>query len=295
MHPSANRSDMIHPDKMREVLHDLAMMDVRAVTFSGGGEPLTYPWIKDSMKFCLNNGIDLSIITNGVLLSGSRASILSNAKWVRISADYTDKWQYQTFRNVSYMGFDRVCKNIKKFSKNKNVDLGINFIVHKQNCKDVFKAAKLFKSLGCNNIRFCPVWYPNFFSYHKKVTPIFFKGYARAKKLLEDKKFSISESFSKELSGGCLEQRTYTKCPMMQILPVIASDSNVYTCHNKAYDPKGLIGSIKKQSFMKLWDSKQTKKFMKNFNPSCSCKHQCTNDAKNLLINEILEAEGNFI
>ena len=58
---SVNRQDQIPWEKMQEIISDITEMGVKAVTFSGGGEPLVYPHIVEAMQKVLNAGIDLSI------------------------------------------------------------------------------------------------------------------------------------------------------------------------------------------------------------------------------------------
>ena len=38
------------------------------------------------------------------------------------------------------------------------------------------------------------------------------------------------------------DERIYPRCFYMEIVPVIAADQNVYTCHNNAYEFEGEIG-----------------------------------------------------
>ena len=64
-------------EKMMEILADFKNMGVKAVTFSGGGEPLIYPHIEETMEKTLDYGIDLSIITNGQKLNNKRAELYS--------------------------------------------------------------------------------------------------------------------------------------------------------------------------------------------------------------------------
>ena len=47
---SVNRQDQISWDKMQEIISDIRDMGVKAVTFSGGGEPLLYPYIVETMR-----------------------------------------------------------------------------------------------------------------------------------------------------------------------------------------------------------------------------------------------------
>ncbi|WP_196602427.1 radical SAM protein [Pectinatus frisingensis] len=116
------RTDMIPWGKMQEIIQDMSDMGVKAVTFSGGGEPLTYPHILDTVKFIKKHHIELSLISNGQLLSGQIANLFYDAKWVRISFDSPNEDDYTKFRKVSKQAFQQVCGNIRDFAQNKNND-----------------------------------------------------------------------------------------------------------------------------------------------------------------------------
>ena len=92
-----NFLDEIPREKMMEILKDFKEIGVKAITFSGGGEPLIYPHIEEAMQLALDYGIDLSIITNGQELKGRKAEILAKSKWVRISSGEIDA---KTFNEV---------------------------------------------------------------------------------------------------------------------------------------------------------------------------------------------------
>ena len=48
--------------------------------------------------------------------------------------------------------------------------------------------------------------------------------------------------------------------------------------------------------FKEMWFSDATKDFFKNFNPKEACRHECSNDRKNIIINSFLDANvDNFI
>jgi molybdenum cofactor biosynthesis enzyme MoaA len=123
------------------------------------------------MKSFLGNGIQISIITNGQRLCGDSANILKDAKWVRISIDSVNSDMYSKIRGVSLQAFDEVCNNIKEFSKIKNSDceLGINFVISKENADSVYEAAALFKGLGANHIKFTARITENVGEYHETI------------------------------------------------------------------------------------------------------------------------------
>ena len=154
--------DEIPREKMMEILDNFKEMGVKAITYSGGGEPLVYPHIEEALEKNLNDGIDISIITNGQSLKGRKAELLAKAKWVRVSADSCNPEIFRESRRISEKAFYELEDNLRNFAKIKNPDceFGINFVIHEKNIEYVLESAKYFKSLGLNHIRFSPVFIP---------------------------------------------------------------------------------------------------------------------------------------
>ena len=168
--------DEIPTDKMFEILDDVSSMGVKAITYSGGGEPLMHKDMVAILKKTLDVKIDLSILTNGEFLKGERAEVLSNAKWIRISVDFCTPQMFIDFRKGTEKRFYNILENITNFAKivsddKTNCDLGINFIITKDNYKHVMDACQLFYDCGINNIRYSPVWTGDFYDYHSKLLP----------------------------------------------------------------------------------------------------------------------------
>jgi len=297
MHEDMKESDLIPTDKMFEILDDLSAIGVKAITYSGGGEPLMHKDIVQIMRKTLDLDIDLSIITNGQNLVKDRAETLKHAKWVRVSIDYTNPAQFKQFRNVSEKGFDSVISNISKFAKlkNKDCDLGVNFIVHKDNYSNLFDIARILKNSGVENVRFSPMFVPEFYEYHRGIKATVEEELLKIGSLCDDS-FKVNSTYKVDSEGQHSIFRSYKRCYAMQIVPVIGADLKVYTCHNKAYDKNGCIGNIKDKKFSELWDSPETHKFMKAFNPKLKCMHECTADNKNIILNNFVNTSpDNFV
>lgn len=296
MHTDMNDKDKIPVDKMFEILDDFFNIGVKAVTYSGGGEPLAHKHIVQIMERTLRNGIDLSIITHGQFIEGERATALSSAKWVRVSMDYTTSQQLANSRRIDPRAFDIIMGNLAKFSKIKKpgCDLAVNYIVQRENYEDLVGFAKKLKDCGVNNVRFSPVWYPNFQEYHAPIAAAVEAQLKEAQSLC-DNNFSINTSYDLH-STAHAPVRAYHKCAFMQIVPVVGADLNVYSCHNKAYDPTGKIGSIKDRKFSDLWFSDEAKARFEELDPTRDCKHQCSSDSKNRVVNALLETHhDNFV
>lgn len=294
---SVNRQDQIPWEKMQEIISDISDMGVKAVTFSGGGEPLVYPYIVETMQKILDAGIDLSIITNGQLLKGERAEVLANAKWVRISFDSANAETYAKVRQLPLEAFEEVCDNIHAFSKIKkdNCELGVNFVVNHENADQVYDMAKLLKGLGVNHIKYAARVTKDLFEYHEPFKQSVIEQIHRAKEELEGEGFRVIDKYAGDFDSALVFHRCYGKCYINQIFTVIAADSKVYFCHDKAYVKEGVVGDLKEQSFKELWFSEETKKRYQEFDPMKECDHHCVYDDRNELLNTFYSLDKNHV
>lgn len=292
MHEDMDSKDVLPTSKWEEVLHCFFRMGVKAVTYSGGGEPLLHKDCVPMMALTRSLSIDLSIITNGQLLCGERAEALKHAKWVRVSIDYHDPQQFAQNRRVNQRGFNQIMDNIRTFAalKDPDCDFGINFIVHKGNCEGLAVFAGNMKKLGAENVRFSPMWVKGFRDYHSDIKREVEEQLQVASRLVDDT-FTVNTTYNLDFCGFS-PKRPYTRCHFGQVVPVIGADQNVYACHNKAYDHTGLIGSIKHQSFKRLWMDGEAAAFFDRLNPQESCQHQCANCAKNQIIQKMIDSSG---
>lgn len=295
MHDTMNERDMIPGPKMLDTLDDIARIGVKAVTYSGGGEPLIHPAIVEIMTRTVELGIDLSIITNGQALRGERANVLSKAKWVRISMDYTTAEQMVESRNVPVHFFKEVLVNIAAFAsiKQPDCDLEVNYIVRRENCENLVPFAAQLKSLGVQNIRFSPVWVPGFMEYHQPIQAKVEAQLQEAQSLV-DETFTLNSTYRLD-DPAHASVRSYCRCYVQELVPVIGADLGVYRCHNVSFTNHGLIGYIKDRSFSDLWFSEEAARNIAAFDAHV-CKHQCSSDAKNRLIHQLTEApKDNFV
>jgi MoaA/NifB/PqqE/SkfB family radical SAM enzyme len=293
MHEHVNRQDEIPVEIMMEILEDLAAIGVKAVTYSGGGEPLVHKNSETILQKTIDCKLDLSMLTNGQELEGKKAELMTGAKWIRISMDYWNGMMFADTRKVAPKFFYKILNNIKKFAAvNKNCDLGVNYIITKKNYTTLFEAFDFITSLGVDNIRFSPLWVPDFSLYHQNIKETVLSQlnqiYRRTPKGI-----SVYDTYK---IAPEVTTRTYNRCYFLQIVPVIGADLNIYNCHNKAYDSNGIIGSIKNRKFSDVWFSEETLNYFKTFRPDLICNHQCANDIKNKHIHEILTcSEDNYV
>jgi MoaA/NifB/PqqE/SkfB family radical SAM enzyme len=284
-------TDVLPEAKMMEIADDCIAMGVRAVTFSGGGEPLLYKPLPETIERMVRGGIKVAALTNGSNLKGRVAEAFAKyATWVRISIDAWDNESYSKARGVRDGEFDRVIENMREFAKSQSkCVLGVSFIVGKENYTRILDMCSLFKDAGVNHVSLSGAVVENDGHknnlYHAEIFSDVQKRIAEASEKLSDEKFSIINNYH------TLDERfdkAYNSCPMLQFRIVIGADSKVYTCQDKAYTNKGLLGSIETVSFKDFWFSEENLKKVRGINPSVDCNHHCVSHGRNISILDYL-------
>lgn len=278
--------DFIPKAKMMEIVDDLEQMGVRAVTFSGGGEPLCYPYLLETIKRLIKAKIKIASLTNGALLKGELAEVFAhNAVWLRISIDGWDDESYASYRGVNIGEFTKVMSNIRAFKKlGGKCFLGISLIVDKNNYSHVYEFISYLKDTGVDSVKVSPCIVSNGAvennAYHK---PMFSNVKEQISRSIQKHSADGLDIFDSYHELDTKFRKTYTWCPYLQVLPVIGADQNIYPCQDKAYNiEEALIGSIKNRRFKDFWLDNKSKFF--KINPSVVCNHHCVANEKNKLI-----------
>ncbi|MBF0415459.1 MAG: radical SAM protein [Magnetococcales bacterium] len=283
-------ADTIPEEKMLQIADDLVDMGVKAVTFSGGGEPLLYKPLPRVMERLAKGGIKVAALSNGANLKGHLAQIFAQyATWIRLSLDAWDDESFAKARGIKSGEFSRTLENMRRFADLQSpCVLGISYIITKDNYEHIEEACSRFKQAGANHVKLSGVVISNSGkennAYHRPIQEAVSARIQQALRLNDDH-FTVIDHYHE------LEERfdkSYTFCPFLLFRPVIGADLGVYTCQDKAYNQQGLLGSIKDRSFKEFWLSEENRVKMQALNPSIHCQHQCVAHSRNLAILDYL-------
>jgi MoaA/NifB/PqqE/SkfB family radical SAM enzyme len=285
--------DSIPLEKMLQIIDDLDDMGVKAVTFSGGGDPFHYKHLLQAAKALAASSMSFASLTNGARLTGEVSEVFSEAAtWLRVSIDGWDAKSYAHYRGVKETEFGKVIGNMESFQKlGGKCVLGVSYIIDEKNAAHIFDFARRMRDIGVASVKMSPCITSNSGAesnrYHEPFYNAAKEQIAKAQSELASDSFEVNDAYH------YLEnkfEKTYTWCPYLQMLMVIGADLNVYACQDKAYNlDNGCLGSIKDQSFKEFWfDNKE--RFYK-INPSVDCNNHCVANPKNELILDYLEAD----
>lgn len=280
---------------LSNTLTELSDIGVKAITFTGGGEPLCYSNIEDALSFVCNHGIDYAMITNGQLLQGDVVSYLENAKWIRVSLDASNEKTYEKVRYVDE--FRSVVRNISKFcDKDTGCVLGINCVVSKYNSDEVYDVIKLAKDIGADNIKISPYYTMNdVMEYHSFIREGVINQLKKAIQDFSDDSFEIIDQYTDFSSQADHALKTYDRCYIQEFFCVIAADSKVYRCHQRAYMEIGEIGDLYKNTFNEIWFNEDTIQNVREFNPIDKCKLNCNFHNRNEMLYEFYNMDNQHI
>ncbi|WP_321405132.1 radical SAM protein [Maridesulfovibrio sp.] len=290
-------ADRIPSVKMKEIAADCIEMGVKAVTFSGGGEPLCYPKLAGTARTLAEGGVSIATLTNGGLLHGEVAEVFSAlGTWIRISMDGWDGPSYSRFRSVDENEFSKIMTNIENFKKmGGKCFLGVNYVISRDNAGQVFDMARRLKDAGVDSIKFSPCVVSNDGHENNRYhAPVFGRIKDQTQRVIQELQDSSFEVFDSYHALDEKFDKPYQWCPYQQILPVIGADQRIYSCQDKAYNLDcGVLGSIKEMSFKEFWFNNRDKFF--KINPSKDCAHHCVSNGKNMLIHDYMNANPDHL
>ena len=288
--------DFIPEQKMLEIIDDCEAMGVKAITFSGGGEPLVYKYMPQTLRRLIQTNISFATLTNGARLDGEIAEIFAKyGTWVRVSMDGYDNESYQKFRGVGKREFDKIISNMEKFKKiGGPCYLGVSYIVGQENWHKIYELAKILQEIGIDSLKISPAIVSN----DGEKTNLYHQAfYEKAKEEIKKAQsdfggtLEIYDSYHYQLNSF---KKDYHWCPYSQMLMVIGADLNLYPCQDKAYNlDEALLGSIKEISFKEWWFENKESFF--KVNPTCVCNHHCVAHEKNKMILEYFDADKKYL
>lgn len=288
-------------DKAIEIVNDLADLGVKAVEFTGGGEPTFHPHFLEIAAHAKLRGMDVALVTNGALLKPSTIEFLArSATWVRVSLDAATAETYCAMRQVSVRQWSMATSNLRDLCARRDemgspVTVGVGFVVSKWNWQEAYDCAKLATEVGANHIRlsacFSPEGTAHFDGFADQAHELCVKAQS-----LSDDRFRVFNLFDDRLNDLEQESPDYKHCYYQQFVTYIGGDLNVYRCCCQSFNERGLIGSIANQRFRDLWFSKEKHEKFSGFDASgCSlCMFNNKNRAVARLVEDVPE-HVNFI
>ena len=280
-----NPNRRIPEGKAIEILNDCADVGVKAIQFTGGGEPTVHPHHVDIFRHAKWLGLKTGLVTNGLVMR--EPEVLANMDWVRISLDAGTSESYENIRESK--GFDKVLSNIRTLvGVGTPCVIGVGFVVTRENYREILDVCNISRDLGVKYIRLSAMFSEQGASYYDGIHSAIESHISTAKAFTNQEDFEIVDLFSHRL--GDLDQGTpkHSFCGYQNFTVYIGGDQKVYRCCTTSYTKHGEVGDLREQTFKEWLTSWEKKQAYEGFSAhTCHhCQFHQQNEVINYLMNE---------
>lgn len=245
--------DLADPELVCRGLGEMVEAGVRAVVWSGGGEPTLHPQFVDVVTYAMKVGLKQGIYTHGGHVDEVLAFAIGRShEWAVISLDCVDAESYATYKQVPPLWFDRACNGIRRLAEQKSVIVGVSFLLDANNWRRADDMLALSRSLGANYTTLRPMVHYSMDNPAVSSQPTDWI----------DDAMPILERLSHESDVECkpdrfLEyrhwKREYSVCYGIRFNTTITPDGRMWVCPNRREFADSCIGDLNNESFMDVW------------------------------------------
>ena len=233
-----NPNRRITTEKAIEIIDDCASLGVKAIQFTGGGEPTVH---KDHLQLFAHaqaRGMKTSLVTNGVKLDVDHPAVRAMT-WVRVSVDAGTEETYCRTRRVPPNHWRTVWKNIRALVKTCDGVVSVGYVVTPENFSEVSAAAVLARDAGVANMRVGAVFSSEGTGYYTD-RPAIRAAIDDAEKV----GFEIADLFDRRMADLEAGSPTEPSCGYQHLTTYVGADLGVYRCCNTSYTRAGKVADL---------------------------------------------------
>jgi MoaA/NifB/PqqE/SkfB family radical SAM enzyme len=272
-----NKSDKLSIEDIGIIKDVLLSWNTRAVCVAGGGEPLLNENTEHLISSLTSNNIKVGLITNGHRLDKFIETV-QKCEWVGISVDAGTPKTFAKIKGVSEKAFLKVLDNMQYVSQ--FCDLTYKYLVHPDNCHEIYEAVSLAKSVGCSVFHSRPggdAWFnldKGEFQFDEKSIETYSAQLELARRDFEDENFKVFGIVHKFTDGWNIKH-SFNKCHATFTNCYISPKGMVGLCCDRRGDSSLELCHISEAK--EMWGSDKHKELVNNIRlnqcPRCTYTH----------------------
>lgn len=238
-----NPKRQIPTPKAMSLLEEFARAGVKAVQFTGGGEPTAHVDHLTIMRRAQTLGMETSLVTNGLRMI-PMSDVTLKHQWIRVSIDAGSADMYAAVRRVPKGHWAKVWSNIASLASLYKGTLGIGYVVTPDNYLGIEDAARMAKASGVGNMRVGAVFSTSGLTYYCDRIQLITEHIQEVKARVDSGGFELIDLFGRRLHDLEAGAPTEPHCYYQYLTLYVGADLNLYRCCNTAYTTAGLIGNL---------------------------------------------------
>lgn len=244
-----NPQRMIPTSKAREIIDDCAALGVRAIQFTGGGEPTVHPDHLALFAHAQSLGIATALVTNSVALDATHPAVHAMS-WIRVSVDAGTPQTYARTRRVAPRHWAAAWDKVTELALRCTGTVSVGFVVTPENFRELPLACEMAQRAGVANVRVGAVFSSEGAGYYGSWLPQIRAVLADARARFGDLVVDLFDRRIADLDAG---HPTEKLCGYQHLSTYIGGDLGVYRCCNTAYTRAGKIADLHERRFASLF------------------------------------------
>ena len=258
--------NILPQEVVSQAVQDLIDLGVKAVYFSGGGEPTTYKnWDKYAQKF-IDNDVEVALITNSIPIEDKNIDMLKKFNYIAVSVYSSNEDEYKQIT-----GSDNFIKQFalpkRLNNKNEHVIVGARCVINNINYKSIISTYKKAMENDFDYIIFIPA-----VDYENKKIDLSDEIKEYVKNLINENANIIDSTKTnllglgekgiqhyKHHNGDKFRNYSGCSCADYRTNAFINYDGNVYLCQPLIGQEEYSIGNLNQNTFKEIWNSERHK------------------------------------
>lgn len=251
----------IDPDIYRHLMVEMPRHGVKSIFLAGRGEPLMHKSTPDMIPLGVENGLDIGLLTNGLLLTPAVSDkVLEPLTFIRFNMLSTDAAHYGRLMGTPEGNLARMRENLVYAAERKarlgaDTAIGIYACIFPENAFDLFEMAAWAKNSGADYFVLKPAGQliDGTFRFARELHIQFSEELEKIRALDDD-------TFTIEIRGEMFDlatatAREYDRCYGIDFLGIIDADGNVGACNGFWKVPEAQYGNLYETPFGDIWGS----------------------------------------
>lgn len=298
------KANFLEKDNLLKNIKIMQKKGLKSVICAGEGEPLLHKELSSIVNGIKENGVDVAMSTNGVLLTKEFSlECLKSFSWIRFSVASMEEKSYHEIQRGREGDLLRLKNNLQeavRIKRDFNLDttLGVQCLLLPNNIDKVVDMAKQLREIGVDYFTIKPYSQHLHSENHQNIDYSNLLDLEYELKNYETNNFRVI--FRSNAMQNLQTKKTYCKCYGLPFMTYIDSKGNVWPCIAHMGVEKYCYGNIYEQNFKEIWEGQRRKdinNMIYEFDINQQCRESCRLDEINKYLDELVHpgSHVNFI
>ncbi|MFG1943303.1 radical SAM protein [Nonomuraea sp. NPDC048826] len=249
--------DAIPTDKSVKLMREFAESGGRAVTFCGSGECTIHRGYPEICTAGHESGLRIGLITNGSRLHRREIAdcVINTHTWVRVGLNAGTEATFNEItrdRERTFTTFLTAVGRLREKAVDPEFRIGFNFVITKQNYREIVQAARAVCDSGAHYVRFEPEFYSAMG--HETIDEVM----AEVSASLAEAAAMSTEEFEvsiPKLDRGPMDQvdeveGDFEHCHYSRFVTAVGADGHLYPCPQVHLNSRYRIGNVLEDGYL---------------------------------------------